>query len=139
VSVGTDDVLGGWLIGQPWRAGAACIGAPVAMFFPERGDDNGDAAKAVCATCAVRVECLQWALDQPELQYGVWGGLSVRQRARARVLGLSAQDAVAGGTERLGRGCLRRTARSAAGVEGGSGLATPGAAPNGAQNVTGRL
>ena len=41
------------------------------------------AALAVCCNCPVRNECLQHALTKPET-YGVWGGLSARQRNRIR-------------------------------------------------------
>jgi Transcription factor WhiB len=33
----------------------------------------------VCAGCEVRAECLQYALDHSE-RFGVWGGLSERER-----------------------------------------------------------
>lgn len=36
-------------------------------------------AKAVCMTCPVRVECLEWALDTKQ-PYGVWGGKTERDR-----------------------------------------------------------
>ena len=36
-------------------------------------------AKRVCASCEVRAECLQDALDRGE-RFGVWGGLSERER-----------------------------------------------------------
>lgn len=38
--------------------------------------------KAVCKTCPVRIECLQWALDHDEL--GVWGGTTDDDRHRLR-------------------------------------------------------
>jgi hypothetical protein len=36
-------------------------------------------AKAVCRSCPVRAECLQWALDIG-LEHGVAGGLTERER-----------------------------------------------------------
>lgn len=36
-------------------------------------------AKAVCRTCPVIEQCLQYALDTEE-QYGIWGGLSENER-----------------------------------------------------------
>lgn len=41
------------------------------------------AAKAVCAGCEVRAECLQYALDNNE-RFGVWGGASESERAAMR-------------------------------------------------------
>jgi len=49
------------------------------------------AAKAVCAACPVRRPCLAHALASQE-RYGVWGGLSERERAALLVSGRSLQD-----------------------------------------------
>lgn len=65
-----------------WLARRACADMPVAVFFPE--DSHGvTRAKAICATCPVRSDCLQSALDNDEL-FGIWGGLSERQRRFVR-------------------------------------------------------
>ena len=40
-------------------------------------------AKAVCAACPVRSECLGYALTRPE-KYGTWGGLNEDERASER-------------------------------------------------------
>lgn len=79
-----------------WQDRAACKGAPLGLFFGpenERGDakkTRESAAKAICAQCPVRSECLEYALSLPE-RYGVYGGLNEderrseqRRRARAR-------------------------------------------------------
>ncbi len=47
-------------------------------FFPARGESVRD-AKAVCAGCPVRSECLDFAL-RLKVAHGVWGGLSERER-----------------------------------------------------------
>jgi WhiB family redox-sensing transcriptional regulator len=39
-------------------------------------------AKLVCATCPVRVECLQFACDHGEI--GIWGGATRRERREIR-------------------------------------------------------
>jgi WhiB family redox-sensing transcriptional regulator len=58
-----------------------CRGQPVDLFFPGRGDvELLDAARAVCARCPVRVECLDWALGFGVELSGVWGGLGQSQR-----------------------------------------------------------
>lgn len=65
-----------------WMAAAACLGMDPDLFFPERGED-AEQAKAVCRTCAVRLECLDYALANSE-KFGCWGGLSERARRRMR-------------------------------------------------------
>lgn len=62
-----------------WQAEAACSGMPTDDFFPvgstEPALEQIAAAKAICATCPVRAQCLDYALDTGQ-QYGIWGGLS---------------------------------------------------------------
>ncbi len=69
-----------------WRESAACEGAPAEVFYPE-DDFDAAQAKAICARCPVRAVCLETALRNRE-RYGVWGGLTPRERARARRRGL---------------------------------------------------
>jgi len=67
-----------------WMQHAACRGMDAALFMPERGDiDTLNEAKAVCQTCHVRLECLEYGLEE---KYGVWGGMaeSARRKLRAR-------------------------------------------------------
>jgi hypothetical protein len=52
------------------------------LWFPEKGGSNAT-AKQVCQACPVREACLQWAVDHDE-RYGVWGGLSERERRQLR-------------------------------------------------------
>jgi WhiB family redox-sensing transcriptional regulator len=61
-------------------ADAACRGADTTVFFPV-SDSFADEAKAVCATCPVARECLEYAIEthQPD---GVWGGLTAIERHR---------------------------------------------------------
>ena len=63
-----------------WRTLASC-----ARHDPESWFDTGSeyAAKAVCASCPVRAECLDYALHAGE-PYGVWGGLTAVERAPLR-------------------------------------------------------
>ena len=69
--------------GSPsWMQLAECKGLDPDLFFPERGEST-DEAKAVCATCAVRVECHEYAVVERERD-GIWGGTSAIQRKRAR-------------------------------------------------------
>jgi WhiB family redox-sensing transcriptional regulator len=63
-----------------WFDDAACRDADTTVFFPT-SDADADVAKAICAACPVRDECLEHALGtrQPE---GVWGGLTPIERHR---------------------------------------------------------
>jgi Transcription factor WhiB len=67
-----------------WLDRAACRnrtdGVNIDTFFPERGGDFS-APKAICATCPVTAECMEWGLRE---KYGVFGGTSERQRRKIR-------------------------------------------------------
>lgn len=65
-----------------WMDSAACANADPEMFFPVPGDEAMNRkARAFCDHCPVREECLQFSLDTREM-YGIWGGLSDRDRKR---------------------------------------------------------
>ena len=71
-----------------WQVKAACRGPQAAVFFPptsfERKDEKLDRerrAKAICATCAVKRPCLDYAIKIRE-PHGIWGGLSEGERKR---------------------------------------------------------
>jgi WhiB family transcriptional regulator, redox-sensing transcriptional regulator len=51
-------------------------------FFPARGESARE-AKAICADCGVRKQCLEYALQWDPL-CGVWGGKSERERRQIR-------------------------------------------------------
>ena len=63
-----------------WRELGACRGLDPEVFFPET-DEEADVAKNICATCDVRVACLEHALSSRE-KVGVWGGTTERERRR---------------------------------------------------------
>ena len=65
-----------------WRREAACRDLDTNIFFP-LSDDEAGPAKAVCATCPVRQECLEFALATRQGD-GVWGGLTETERRRLR-------------------------------------------------------
>lgn len=65
-----------------WMALANCAGVDPDLFFPERGESTAS-AKDVCRGCVVRTECLEYALINGE-KFGIWGGLSERERRRIR-------------------------------------------------------
>ncbi|WP_346618553.1 WhiB family transcriptional regulator [Blastococcus montanus] len=72
-----------------WRLDALCAETDPEAFFPEKGGSTRD-AKRVCAGCPVRDECLEYALASDE-RFGIWGGLSERERRRVR---LQRRDAI---------------------------------------------
>ncbi|MDT3767336.1 WhiB family transcriptional regulator [Gleimia hominis] len=61
-----------------WQANALCAQTDPEAFFPEKGGSTRE-AKAVCQECAVREQCLQYALANDE-RFGIWGGMSERER-----------------------------------------------------------
>jgi WhiB family redox-sensing transcriptional regulator len=73
-----------------WRLKAACRDIDSAIFFsPDRERDPERSArearaKAICARCPVIGECATYAIGAGE-RYGVWGGLSERERAAVRL------------------------------------------------------
>lgn len=84
-----------------WMGQAACRGTDVALFFAEKWDGHGTGdtakAKAVCASCPVQPECLDYALDNNE-EHGTWGGRTARERRvlrRARRLTRTHRDGCA--------------------------------------------
>ena len=71
---------------EQWQLRAACRGPQARVFFPpahfERKDEKLERegrAKAICNGCAVRQECLDYAVRIRE-QHGIWGGLSESER-----------------------------------------------------------
>lgn len=67
---------------QDWHDAANCLGVDPDLFFPERGASTRE-AKEVCRGCEVRLDCLEFALQNGE-KFGIWGGLSERERRRIR-------------------------------------------------------
>lgn len=65
---------------ESWRDAALCAQTDPEAFYPEKGGSTRE-AKKVCASCGVRDECLQSALDADE-RFGIWGGLSERERRK---------------------------------------------------------
>jgi WhiB family transcriptional regulator, redox-sensing transcriptional regulator len=68
---------------EPWRLDALCAETDPEAFFPEKGGSTRE-AKRVCTGCTVRAECLEFALANDE-RFGIWGGLSERERRRLRL------------------------------------------------------
>jgi WhiB family redox-sensing transcriptional regulator len=70
-----------------WQDYAACQGYDPELWFPVTevgpGADQTRQAKAVCASCPVRSECLRWAQDAGVTD-GVFGGLTADERVAMR-------------------------------------------------------
>ena len=67
---------------RTWQDYANCLGVDPDLFFPERGASTKE-AKEVCRGCVVREDCLEYALSNSE-KFGIWGGMSERERRRIR-------------------------------------------------------
>ena len=67
---------------KSWQDMANCLGVDPDLFFPERGASTRE-AKEVCKGCVVRDDCLEYALANGE-KFGIWGGMSERERRRIR-------------------------------------------------------
>jgi len=67
---------------KTWQKNGNCRGMNPDFFFPERGASTKE-AKAVCVGCPVKEQCLEYALRNSE-KFGIWGGLSERERRRIR-------------------------------------------------------
>jgi WhiB family redox-sensing transcriptional regulator len=65
-----------------WQDLANCRGADPDLFFPERGASTR-AAKGICGECTVKADCLEFAIVSSE-KFGIWGGLSERERRKIR-------------------------------------------------------
>ncbi len=65
-----------------WQEKANCMGVDPDLFFPERGASTRE-AKEVCRGCVVQMDCLEYALANGE-KFGIWGGMSERERRRIR-------------------------------------------------------
>ena len=59
---------------------AACREADADLFLATADKQSLQRARAVCARCAVRLECLALALENP-FNDGVWGGMTTLERA----------------------------------------------------------
>ncbi|MBB4794997.1 MULTISPECIES: WhiB family transcriptional regulator [Streptomyces] len=65
-----------------WLKRALCAQTGADFFFPEPGSSVRE-AKRICGLCESRTECLEYALANDE-RFGVWGGLSEKERLRLR-------------------------------------------------------
>lgn len=68
-----------------WQDDALCGGLSSTVFFQEcsgvEGTRNIEMVKKMCQRCAVRQQCLEYALANDE-RWGIWGGTTERERRR---------------------------------------------------------
>lgn len=98
-----------------WRSRGACASADPDLFFPISSSGASrhqeEQAKAVCARCGVRTECLDFAIVSRQA-HGVWGGLgeaelAALRRSRRGAEGLPVAERIPG-TGRVSRTARRR-------------------------------
>ena len=82
-----------------WQDDGLCAQADPEAFFPEKGGST-KRAKSICRRCPVKDECLKYALDNDE-RFGIWGGLSERER-RDLQNGVAGGDVATAGLGRVG-------------------------------------
>ena len=67
---------------EDWRSRSACLDEDPELFFPVGTTGPAlcqiEEAKAVCARCPVRAECLQLAIELG-VKDGVWGGCTAEE------------------------------------------------------------
>lgn len=70
---------------RSWWPFAACRSADPELFFPissiGKSLEQAAEAKAICARCLVRRQCLAFALRTRQV-YGIWGGLTEDERTQ---------------------------------------------------------
>jgi WhiB family transcriptional regulator, redox-sensing transcriptional regulator len=89
-----------------WWSLAACQSTDPDLFFPISAAGPAqlqvERAKAVCAGCPVRSDCLRYALAAGPLQ-GVWGGLTEEERRLLRQREAKARMRASGRSAARGR------------------------------------
>ena len=76
---------------EGWRSEASCLGMPPGevdrIFYPGSYSNKLTAeARAICATCPVKQDCLSFALSlrQGDDTYGIFGGTTPEERKQLR-------------------------------------------------------
>ena len=62
-----------------WQKRASCDGLPIDEFYAEKVKN---VVRRICHDCPVQPECLAFAMktESQWSRFGVWGGLSARER-----------------------------------------------------------
>ena len=70
-----------------WRHAAVCKDLDPSIFFPVgvtgAAEQQIATAKQICASCPVRLECLEFAISTKQ-NFGVWGGYDEEERRTMR-------------------------------------------------------
>ena len=91
-----------------WLLNASCRGRTELFFAPDESESRRERrrreaqAKAVCVECVVREQCLTEALQADE-RFGIWGGLTERERRAAKRSGSVPRSTDIAGPGRLAR------------------------------------
>ena len=67
---------------ESWMSDAACVGKPLYWWFPRRfewDEPQTFKALAICNSCPVKQQCLDWAMQRTD-QHGIYGGLLPDER-----------------------------------------------------------
>ena len=67
---------------RPWAAFATCRDRDPDVFFPLTAHGELEAIR-ICRGCPVQIDCLEFALET-NIRFGVWGGLTEKQRQTLR-------------------------------------------------------
>lgn len=73
-------------VDESWRDQALCAQIGFVDFHADKHDGNMERtniAKRICGMCDVREACLEYSLLVGD-EYGIWGGLSSRERRKLR-------------------------------------------------------
>lgn len=68
-------------LNDDWMKEARCADSDPDLFFPEQGGNPPTLARAICAMCPVKQECLDFSLREG-MAYGIWGGHPERERRK---------------------------------------------------------
>ena len=68
-------------VGPQFDAESLCAEIDPEVWFPEQGGSNA-LAKALCARCENEDACLTWALENGEVDWGIFGGKSPSERKK---------------------------------------------------------
>jgi WhiB family transcriptional regulator, redox-sensing transcriptional regulator len=69
-----------------WQEDASCRAYDNLLFFGEEGESELEKqsreshAKVICRSCPVQEPCLEFAMETNQ-KYGIWGGLTDKERA----------------------------------------------------------
>lgn len=73
-----------------WAGRGACVGMNPGVFHDDPSEKGVARAKAICATCPVQEQCLDYAIEHAMTKdyHGIWGGTTHSERRRIRRLRL---------------------------------------------------